>query len=90
MALGDNQIMQQAAPYVSKVNSAANKCEDAAQSVQTVMKCIENYWTGASGEAMEEALRSVKQELLSIADELEKLAKNMKTHAGSITMDEET
>jgi len=84
MAADKNQMLSSANYYAGLVSSAKNACSEAEALLNSAQATVQGGWKGESGDAMVQALLSVKSEISTIYSSLASLESQMRTHAQGI------
>ncbi len=69
---------------VSRLENAADQCDDAAKAVKSAYSEVCNSWEGAAAEVFKQKLKEWERENSDIEDELYTIAKRIKKVAQSI------
>lgn len=84
MAMDKSGVQSTMNQWISKLNSAADACTDAATDVGNACEKVEDNWKGLSGDAMAQALAQVQQEIKNLSAEMSGLAKSLEARRDNI------
>lgn len=84
MASEKDSMLSSANYYISKVATAKNACEAAAKNMISPQYDVSHNWSGASGNAMSQALDDLRYEINKAYTRLVALESQMRSQANSI------
>lgn len=84
MASEKDSMLSSANYYISKVTTAKNACEAAAKNMISPQYDVSHNWSGASGNAMSQALDDLRYEINKAYARLVTLESQMRSQANSI------
>ena len=84
MASEKDTMLSSANYYIGKVTTAKNACEAAAKNMISPQYDVSHNWSGASGNAMSQALDDLRYEINKAYARLVTLESQMRSHANSI------
>jgi len=84
MASAKDTMLSSANYYISKVATAKNACEIAAKNMISPQYDVSHNWSGASGDAMTQALDNLRFEINKAYGRLVALESQMRNQANSI------
>ena len=84
MASDKEKMLSNANSYASYVSAAKKACRDAANSMNSPISTVSDYWKGASGAEMKAALEDVRRDLNRLGDRLSSVESKMRSRANTI------
>lgn len=84
MASAKDTMLSSANYYISKVTTAKNACDSAARNMISPQYVVSSNWSGASGDAMAQALDNLRFEINKAYGRLVTLESQMRNQANSI------
>jgi len=84
MSMDKEKMLDTSNDYVKIVSSAQNACDKASRALMTAEYELSSSWSGKSGEAMEQAISEMRNEINMISVRLASLKAKMAVQAQNI------